>query len=156
MVACRWYYFGNTDWNQRTSYYLLSIYATPRSPYNIRINLFKSILLQITTVTARRIRTREKNATKFRYRASCAVYGIENYEQFNLPVEAGVRRIYCLAESTLLQPTSKRHVICRKTYSSLSVVATPHSEAVRGFACIRIYPFVQDGNEGDCSCRLNP
>ena len=80
---------------------------------------FISILLQITTVTARHIRTQKKKC----YEVS--ISGIENYEQFNLPVEAGVRRIYCLAESTLLQPTCKRYVICRKTYSSLSVVATP-------------------------------
>ena len=93
---------------------------------------FISILLQITTVTARHIRTQKKKC----YEVS--ISGIENYEQFNLPVEAGVRRIYCLAESTLLQPTCKRYVICRKTYSSLSVVATPTLKLYVVSPCMRI------------------
>ena len=148
---------NNTDWNQRTSYYLLSLYATPRSPYKFFIILFLFYKYFVTNHyrNGTSYQNSEKNAAKFRYRASCAIYGIEKYEQFNLPVAAGVRRIYCLAESTLLQPTCKRYVICWKTYSSLSVIATPTLK-LYVVSPGTVYPFVEDWNEGDCSRRLNP
>ena len=125
---------NNTDWNQRTFYSLLSLYATPRSPYNICIILF--LFYKYFVTNHYRNGTTYQNSEKKFYEVSISC--IENYEQFNFPVAAGVHRIYCVAESTLLQPTCKRYVTCRKTYSSLSVVATPTLKLYVVSPCMRI------------------